>query len=74
MVKSDLMDTYTIKDCSCGSKSNWALVHLGTCKVAAHRSNAYVSGKNNKILPIPETMQGISTNADSKEERSKKIV
>ena len=32
----------------------------------------YVSGKNNKILPIPETMQGISTSAESKEERSKK--
>jgi hypothetical protein len=31
-----------------------------------------VSGKNNKILPIPETMQGISTSAESKEERSKK--
>jgi hypothetical protein len=31
-----------------------------------------VSGKNNKILPIPETMQGISTSAKSKGERSKK--
>jgi hypothetical protein len=31
-----------------------------------------VSGKNNKILPFPETMQGISTSAESKEERSKK--
>jgi hypothetical protein len=34
-----------------------------------------VSGKkknNNKILPIPETMQGIPTSAESKEERSKK--
>jgi hypothetical protein len=31
-----------------------------------------VSGKNNKILPIPEIMQGISTSAESKEERSKK--
>jgi hypothetical protein len=31
-----------------------------------------VSGKNNKILPIPDTMQGISTSAESKEERSKK--
>jgi hypothetical protein len=31
-----------------------------------------VSGKNNKILPIPETMQVISTSAESKEERSKK--
>jgi hypothetical protein len=31
-----------------------------------------VSGKHNKILPIPETMQGISTTAESKEERSKK--
>ena len=41
-------------------------------KAAANRSNVYVSGKNNKILPIPETMQGISTSADSKEERSKK--
>jgi hypothetical protein len=29
-----------------------------------------VSGKNNKILPIPETMQGISTNVESKEEGS----
>ena len=36
------------------------------------RSNVYVSGKNKKILPIPETMQGISTSAESKEERSKK--
>jgi hypothetical protein len=25
-----------------------------------------------KILPIPETMQGISTSTESKEERSKK--
>ena len=72
MVKSDLMDTYTIKDSSCGSKSKWALVHLCTCKAAAKRSNVYVSGKNNKILPIPETMQGISPSAESKEERSKK--
>jgi hypothetical protein len=31
-----------------------------------------VSGKNNKILPIPKTMQGISTSAESKEERNKK--
>jgi hypothetical protein len=31
-----------------------------------------VSGKNNKILPFPGTMQGISTSAESKEERSKK--
>jgi hypothetical protein len=33
-----------------------------------------VSGKKKKkkILPIPETMQGISTSAESKEESSKK--
>ncbi len=31
----------------------------------------YVSGKNNKILPIPETMQGISIIVESKEERNK---
>ncbi len=72
MVKSDLMDTYTITDSSCGSKSKWALVHLCTCKAAANRFNVYVSGKNNKILPIPETMQGISSSAESKEEISKK--
>ncbi len=72
MVKSDLMDTYTITDSCCGSKSKWALVHLCTCKAAANRSNVYVSGNNNKILPIPETIQGISTSVDSKEERSKK--
>jgi hypothetical protein len=72
MVKSDLMDTYAITDSSCGSKSKWALVHLCTCKAAAKRSNVYVSGKNNKILPIPGTMQGISTSAESQEERSKK--
>ncbi len=30
--------------------------------------------QGDKILPIPETMQGISTSPDSKEERSKKIV
>ncbi len=59
-------------DSSCGSKSKWALVHLCTCKAAANRSNVYVSGKNYKILPIPETMQGISNNAESKEERSNK--
>ena len=65
--------TYSITDSSCGSKSKWALVHLCTCKAAANRSNVYVSGKNNKkILPIPETMQSISTSAESKEERSKK--
>jgi hypothetical protein len=45
MVKSDLMDTYTITDSSCGSKSKWALVHMCTCKAAANRSNVYVSGK-----------------------------
>ncbi len=72
MLKSDLMDTYTITDSSCGSKSKWTLVHLCTCKAAAKRSNVYVSGKNNKILPIPVTMQGISTSAESKGERSKK--
>jgi hypothetical protein len=72
MVKSDSKDTYTITDSSCGSKSKWALVHLCTCKAAAKRSNVCVSGTNNKILPIPETMQGISTSAESKEERSKK--
>ena len=55
MVKSDLMDTYTITDISCVSISN-----------------EYVSGKNNKILPIPQTMQGISTSTESMEERSKK--
>ncbi len=72
MLKSDLMDTCTITDSSCGSKSKWALLHLCTCKAAAKRSNVYVSGKNNKILPIPETMQGISTSAVSKKERSEK--
>ena len=71
MVKSDLKDAYTITDSSCGSKSKWTLVHLCTCKAAANRSNVYVSGKNDKILPIPETMQGISTSAESKEERIK---
>ena len=45
MVKSDLMVSYSISDCSCGSKSNWALVHLCTCKAAANRSNVYVSEK-----------------------------
>jgi hypothetical protein len=71
MVKSDLKDTNTITDSSCGSKSKWALVHLCTCKAAAKRSNVYVIGKNNKkILPIPKTMQGISTSAESREERS----
>ena len=57
---------------SCGSKSNWALVHMCACKVATNTSHVYVSGKNNRILPIPETMQGISTSAESKEERRKK--
>jgi hypothetical protein len=32
----------------------------------------YVSGKNNKILPIPETMQGISTRAESKRKKGAK--
>ena len=50
MVKSDLMDTYTITDSSCGSKSKWALVHLCTCKAAANRSNVYVSGKKKIII------------------------
>ncbi len=72
MVKSDLMNTYTIADSSYWWKSKWALVHLCTCKAAANRSNVYVSGKNNKILPFPETMHGISTSMESKEERSKK--
>ncbi len=68
MVKSDLMDTYTITDSSCGSKSKWALVHMCTCKAAVNRSNVYVSGKKifNKILSTPETMQGISISAESK--------
>jgi hypothetical protein len=65
MVKSDLMDTYTITDSRCGSKSEWPLP-------TANRSNVYVSGKNDKILLIPETMQSISTIAESKAERSKK--
>jgi hypothetical protein len=26
---------------------------------SSHRSNVYVSGKNNKMLSIPEIMQGI---------------
>jgi hypothetical protein len=69
---SDLMDTYTIRDSSCGSKSNWALVQLCACKAAANRSYVYVSEKKIKILPIPEIMQCISTRAESKEERSKK--
>ncbi len=51
MVKSDLMDTYTITNSSSGSKSKWGLVHLCTCKAAANRSNFYVSGKNNKNTP-----------------------
>jgi hypothetical protein len=72
MVKSDLMDTYTIMDSSSGSTSKWALAHFCTCTAAANTSNLYVSEKNGKILPIPETMQGISTSAESKEERSKK--
>jgi hypothetical protein len=46
------------------------------CKAAANRFNVYVSVKNKiKILPIPDTMQGISTNAESKgkkEQRNKK--
>jgi hypothetical protein len=62
-VKSDLIDKYTNTDSNCGSNSKWALVYLYTCKAAANTSNVYVSGKNNKILPIPETMQGISTSA-----------
>ena len=53
-----------------GQSPSGALVHLCTCKAAAKRSNVYVSGK--KKLPIPETMQGISTSAESKEERRKK--
>ena len=44
---------------------------FGTLGTAANRSNVYVSGEK-KILPIPETMQGISTSAESKKERSKK--
>ena len=59
-------------DSSCGSKSKWALVHLCTCKAAAKRSKLYVCGKNSKILPIPEIMQGISTRTEPKEERRKK--
>jgi hypothetical protein len=66
------MDTYRITDSSGGSKSKWTLVHLCTCKAAAKRYKVYVSEKNNKILLIPETMQGISTSEESKEERSKK--
>jgi hypothetical protein len=69
MVKSDLMDAYTIKGSSCGSKPNWALVHMCTCKAAANRSNVPICEWKFfyiKILPIPKTMQG------SKEERSKK--
>jgi hypothetical protein len=57
---------------SCVSNSNRALVQICTCKGAAERSNVNVSGKNNKILPIPETTQGISTSKESNEERSKK--
>jgi hypothetical protein len=42
---------------------------LCTSKAAANRSNVYVSGKNNKILPIPETTQGISTSAESQKRK-----
>jgi hypothetical protein len=70
MVKSDLMDTYTITDSSCGSKSKWPLVHLCTCKAAANRSNVYVSGKIIKYSLFQR--QCISTSAESKEERRKK--
>jgi hypothetical protein len=45
MVKSDLMDKYKVKDSSCGSKSNWTLVRMCTCKAAVKKSNEYVSGK-----------------------------
>jgi hypothetical protein len=45
MVKSHLLDKYTIMDSSCGLKSNWALVQLCTCDAAANRFNVYVSGK-----------------------------
>ena len=73
MGKSDLMDTYTFKDSSCGSKPNWALVRRLTCKAAAERSNVYVSGKKNiKILLILMALQGKSTSTESKEERVKK--
>ncbi len=72
MVKSDLMDTFTITDSSCGSKSKWALVHLCTSKAAANRSNVYVSGKNNKILPIPETMQPAQSQKRKKCAKKKK--
>jgi hypothetical protein len=68
MIKSDLIDTYTIKDSICGSKSNWALVHMCTCKAGGNSSNVYKKGK--KILPIPETVQGTSTRAESKDKRS----
>jgi hypothetical protein len=44
-----------------------------TCKAAANRSYVNVSGKNYKRLPVAVTMQGISTSAESKEERSKKV-
>jgi hypothetical protein len=38
------------------------------------RSNVYVSGKkNNKILTVSETMQGISTSGEPKKECQKKI-
>jgi hypothetical protein len=57
------MDTYTFKDSSFGSKSNWALVNMCTCKAAAKRSNVYVSGK--KIPSIPETKQGKLTSVES---------
>ena len=43
-------------------------------KAAANRSKVYVSGKNNKILPIPETMQGISTSSESKRRKEPKKV
>ncbi len=44
-----------------------------TYQAAANRTNVYVIGKNNIILPIPMTMQGISTSPESKEEKRKKI-
>ncbi len=43
-----------------------------TCVHAKQLQIVYVNGKNNKVLPIPETMQGIPTSAESKEERKKK--
>ncbi len=67
MVKSDLMDTYTITVGQSPSGLWYTCVHAKQLLI-----NPMYMWVEKKILPIPETIQVKSTSAETKEGRRKK--